>query len=188
MTASPDAMQQYLASIGLMNDPSPAPQTGLLGAISQALAPYGGLNQVALSLGSNASGASNPIAAITQGLQNSQQTAMQNQAQKLQLAQQALSMPALLYKAHLMKIMQGNTSGAPAAPGTPVGQPPGGAPPSTDQPPIGPQQGGPAIQEGQTSGVPVPQERQPAQQPTAFDVPQGLMPICPSMVCRLNRR
>lgn len=167
MGASSDYMSQMLQ--GLLGDQQP-PQSGLMGALNQALAPYGGANQVALSLLANKSGGSSFGSVLGQSLQNSQQTAMDNQGKRMQLAQQALQMPAALYRAKLMQQMQGGS------PGTTLGgiQPVGGAP---GQPMAqAPQQGPPGMspgappQQGQPN-LPVPQEQRPAPAPTAFDVP-----------------
>lgn len=179
MGASPDSMSQMLQ--GLLGDPSAsASQGGLMGAINQALAPYGGANQVALSLLSNKSGGSNPLAVIGQSLQSSQQQQMENQSKRLQLAQQALSMPQLLARAQQWQ----QAMGAPQGPGTTLTGTAalGGAP--QPQGPQGPQaqqgQAPGAPQQSQGAGVPVPQERQPDAPQGSFSVPSldiGSLPV-----------
>lgn len=178
MSAGPDAMTQMLQ--GLLGQQQ-APQGGLMGALNQALAPYGGANQVALSLLGNKSGGSSFGSVLGQSLQNSQQTSMDNQSKKLQIAQQMLQMPAALYRAKLLQQAQG-------APGTtlggiqPVGgQPMQGSPQGAPQQPQGPQQGmsAGAPQQGQPN-LPIPQEQQPKPAPSPFDVPDmdlGSVPV-----------
>lgn len=191
MSAPPDAMTQLLQGL-LGGDQSSAPQGGLMAAINQALAPYGGSSQVALQLLGNTSGGSSPMSVLGQSLLKSQQASMDNQGKRMQLAQQALQMPAALYKAKLMQQMQGGpgtTLGGiqpvaaqgqqPAQPGqaaaTPQAAPQQGAPGS----PLG-MPGNPFSQSAQQSNLPVPQERQAPPDPTAFDVPQtdlGEIPV-----------
>lgn len=184
MSAPPDAMTQILQ--GLLGGQQQAPQGGLMGALNQALAPYGGSNQVALSLLGNKSGGSSFGSVLGQSLQNSQQTAMENQSKKLQLAQQALQLPQLLARAQDWQQQMGGGPG----PGTTLT----GASALTGGQPQGPQGQQPG-QQAQAPAVPVPQERQPAPPQSDFSVPQmdlgslqvgGRSPAAAALSERLN--
>ena len=122
MSASPDFMTAIMQAVqggnGLMG--SQPQQSGLMGTINQALAPYGGANQVALSLLSNKSGATAPMAAIGQGLNDAQQTSLNNLQKRLQIAQMAMQLPALAFRAKTLNDLSNPAQQSQDASGNPT--------------------------------------------------------------------
>jgi hypothetical protein len=124
VSVTPDAMTALLAQYGLMGPSAqPNPQGGLMGAINAAMAPYGGAAQAGLAMMGNTSGATNPMAALSQGLLNSQQLSLTNQNKQLQnaglaqgLLMNQIQMPYLRARAQAIQAALnggGGQSGAP---------------------------------------------------------------------------